>query len=528
MNGKITKAAAFLCAFIILFASACKEEEMPPFFALNSVDTPAAVASDEKVNRYNADYTDSFTPSTEYGKLIPFVGDVLIYKSADAENTETVTKPVYGLCTASGAVVVDPVYDNVFVHSLNGITLYEILIGSDSRDLAEKRLLIPDDGSWLTELSKEQRVSEISGNGLFAIECDRQIKQKKKKVIVTFYEFYTFGGEFSFEFDKNLTKAADTKFVLGSYFDELLDVNVTITTETVEKDEDGKDVKVVTEEKYGYYVDLSGKPAFEEKEFEFFKVEPFYNGLAVVVTKDGKYGVLKSDGEYFLEPQFNVINRNSFEGYFACGTDGYFSIIKNDGAEVTKIYCENADIDVLGTEKLIYKKTLKYSGKTEFFTINPEGAFICKETGRFPDANAGKQGIFTCSYSGVTDIFGTDGKSFAQFTDFGKLCGVFGNSIVVEGKSSGVWVVDRQSGHKSERIEGKFVAAHGDGNYIVVKNGDKYSVYSLGEKALTVNNADGAYALGGILSVVADGYVTLYGTKYQVLSRCFSQTEVLR
>lgn len=517
-NAKVSLLAVFV-GVVMLLCSACGEE-LPPFLELSSVEAPISTASTERINRYNKHYTASFTPSSEYGELAPFVGGVLEYGAAEAE---TVKKPVYGLCTVSGAVVVDPVFDNVITHKLNGITIYEILVGSDKRELAEKRLLIPSNGSWMLEIPVTQRVSNISGNGLFAVERDKTVKRNRKKVTITYYDFYSFDGELAFTFDKKMTEAADKKFSLGGFNDELMNVNVTVITETVEKDEEGKDITVTNEDFYAYFVGLSGKKAFEK--LELLKAEPFYDGLAVVQSKDGKYGVLKSDGTFLIEPQYNIINRNENEEMFACGTDDYFAIIKNNGDEITKIFCENANIEIIGTENLVYKKTLKYSGKTEFFTLGSNSAFICKETGQFPDAESGKFGIFTCTYSGVTDVFDKSGDSFAQFTDFGKLCGVWGSLAVVEGKNGGVWTLNIENGEKSDRIDGYFTGI-ANGRYAVVLNNGKYSVYDFSEKVFIAENADFVAESNGVLSAADGGYITLYNPQLSILARYGCETEV--
>ncbi len=510
---------AVVVGIVMLFCSACGEDSKK-FIELSSVKAPTLTVSTEKINRYNPNYTDSFAPSSEYGELAPFVGGVLEYNAAEVGG---VKKPVYGLCTVSGAVVVDPVYDNVITHKLKGITIYEILVGSDKRELAEKRLLIPSNGSWMLEIPATQRVSNISGDGLFAIERDRKLWRNHKRVTFTYYDFYSFDGKLIFTFDKKLTQATDKKFSLGNFGDKYMNVNVVKTIETVEKNEEGKNVTVKTEETYAYFVGVTGKTAF--KNLEFLKAEPFYDGLAVVQCKDGKYGVLKSDGTFFIEPKYNIINRNPSEGLFACGIDSYFVILKNNGDEVTKIHCENANIEIIGTENLIYKKTLKYSGKTEFFAVNPEGAFVCKETGQFPDANSGKYGIFTCTYSGVTDIFNKSGDSFAQFTDFGKLCGVWKSLAVVEGKNGGVWILNVENGEKSDRINGKFTGI-ANSRYAVVSNDGRYFVYDFANKVFIAENAESAFDSNGILSVAEGGYVTLYDCDLKILARYGCETEV--
>lgn len=524
---RIKRIFAVLILCVMLFtASACKDEAVP-FLKLSSVPSVTVGASTETVKRFFEHYNDTFATSDEYGQLVPFVGDVLEYK---AEGKDSVKLPVYGLSTLDGRIVVDPVYDNVIKHELLGGTLYELLQGSANPELATTRRLITSDGRFMLELSEKQSVSEISGTECFAIARKGYIWRKRKKVNLIYYDFYNYEFKKLFTFDQKITEGVGTTFTLGNYVDGIAPVNVTITTETVEKDEQGADVTVKTTETYGYFMDKEGKPLF--KKLKFLEVEGFCNDVAVVKDEKGLYGVLKADGKYLLKPEYSIINYNQAEGYFALGCEGYFLITDTKGEAIAKAFCENANIEVIGTESIIYKKTLKYSGKTEFFSATTGDAFTCKETGRFPDANSGEHGLFTCTYGSVTDIFGSDGVSVAEVTDFDEIYGVWGDYCVLSGRNgSKTAVVDLKQGTTTEWIDAKFVNAF-DGKYLVLLKEGKYSLYNIatGEYELTDNDSMTVAELDGVtrLNTVGDGYFTVYGENMSVLMRCRSDSEVAK
>ncbi len=510
---------------------ACADEQLP-FLQLSDVPTFTVTPTSETVRRYNTDFTDTFVPSEDYGTLVPFVGDIYDYTSVDESSEEQITAPIYGLCTLSGAIVVDPVYNGIITHDLKGGTLYELITGAVDPSFAEKRLLIPSDGSWMMELTAKESVSKVSGAECFIVERQKTVRRNKKKVTLTYYDFYSYDSKSLFTFDKKLSEAENTTFVLGDFCDSLAAVNVAVTTETTEKGQDGKDVIVKSVENYGYFINTEGEQAFKNQEYS--KVEDFCDGLAVVCDKEGLYGILKADGEFLFEPQFKVINRNATEGYFACGMQGYFIIVNNNGDTVSKVSCENADISVLGTDRIIYKKTLKFTGKTEFFSCVTGGAFVCTETGQFPDPESGEYGLFTCSYSGVTDVFLSDGNSIAQFNNFGHIAGVWGKYAVIVSKNGDkTAILDIENGIKTDWIDAEFSGEVFDnGKYVVLNNGGKYSLYNVETPAWELENCEfiKVIAVNDVmrLNAVCDGFVSLYGPAMDVLMRYQSQTEVAR
>ncbi len=515
-----------VCLFLTV---SCKGKKQPTFLQLSETPYVTVTPTSEVVKRYNDEFTDTFVPSDDYGTLVPFVGEFYQYKSDEQSSDMTISLPAYGLCTVDGAIVVDPVYDGVITHTLKGGVLYELLIGSDDASLAQKRLLIPSDGRWVTELSANNSVSKLSSEDFYILERTRTVRRNKKKEKLVYYDFYSYESKFLFTFDKKLTFAENTSFTIGEFDDSFAPVNVAVTTETTEKGPDGKNVVKKEVETKGYFINKKGKQVFKNE--EFLKVEAFYNGLAVVCNKEGLYGVIKSNGKYLIKPQYNIINRNTTEGYFACGLDSYFLILDANGITVSKIPCENADIEVIGTEKLIYKKTLKYTGKTEFFSCVTGGAFVCTETGQFPDPDSGKNGLFSCTYSGVTDIFKSDGNSVAQFNDFGRIAGVWGDiAVIVSKNGSKTAVLNIKSGEKSDWIDASFSGQVFNGKYVVLKSEQNYMLYNgllnefetqTADFITTFETFDNSY-----LSVTDGGFVTLFMSDMSILMRYRYKTEV--
>lgn len=125
-------------------------------------DTPAP-------ERWYDDYTDSFIPSDGYGELIPYRGK------------GTYLRPRYGLCTADGIIVTDPIYTGITdidgeYYLLEkpddyGKTVYRNVYDIDFSYSAPpfEGTLIPCDGSWATVLCEYSTLIEYVGSGVFYV-----------------------------------------------------------------------------------------------------------------------------------------------------------------------------------------------------------------------------------------------------------------------------------------------------------------------------------------------------------------------
>lgn len=91
-----------LCSvlFVLLLLSSCA----PHSFSLKEIkDLEPYSDKIDNLYRFYPDFVDSFIPSDDYGKVYPYIGT-----TADIPHYGNV--PIYGLCTADGGIVCDPVY----------------------------------------------------------------------------------------------------------------------------------------------------------------------------------------------------------------------------------------------------------------------------------------------------------------------------------------------------------------------------------------------------------------------------------
>lgn len=100
--------------------------------------------------RYHGDYTDHLLPRPDYGPLVPFAG-----QGYTSEWGETIY--AYGLATAEGKVVVDPVYTNVrdlecYDYEAEAYILLPVLVLTTAANSEAVRYSVAArDGSWVLE-----------------------------------------------------------------------------------------------------------------------------------------------------------------------------------------------------------------------------------------------------------------------------------------------------------------------------------------------------------------------------------------
>ncbi len=108
----------------------------------------------EKYYRFYADYTDAFIPSDDYGAVYPFIGQTYQFGSYFG------TTCFFGLCTADGRIVCDPVYRYYDSLRLGEHLFYIMIIPGVAPDLdsphahrgQDRFLLIRSDGRYCRTL----------------------------------------------------------------------------------------------------------------------------------------------------------------------------------------------------------------------------------------------------------------------------------------------------------------------------------------------------------------------------------------
>ena len=488
-----------------------------PFFMLKVLPDEVSLPNQgEKVQRINPSFTDTLVPSDEYGKLIPYIGGYYQYKSTGVGESKVLYAPVYGLSTADGRTVTDPVYDSVRIYAMSGTGyIYELVTGSDgSEPSLGRHWLASEDGTWIFEIPTGSRLTDNIGGGMVMLE---RIRTVRKKTFV-YQDFYDYSGNFVFTFDKAMAEDENTSYTIGRFADGLAPVN-TVVAEPAEDSEEAEPEKTVS----AFYIDVSGKKTYEG----FIYCGEFHGGYAVVADKDGKYGVINTNGEYLINPEYRAINYNYEKGYFACGAQGYFDILDMTGVQVKRVLCDRGNVEVLGFDTMIYKRTNSSTGRSEYFYADTDVPFTCEETGQFPDETGNLGGLYVCSYSGSANIFDESGKTVTVLDDFGSLVCKYGDYIMaVNSNGTKTAVISLGSGKATGWINMSFEdrQAFAD-RYIVLKSQSKdkpvYSLYDIETGTFVYENCDrietAVTASDEYLLVLKDGKTAVYDMKFNTV-----------
>lgn len=482
-----------LTLILCLFSSCSiftEDDNTATFFMLK--DLPKHASTENGVVYYdsNSVYTDKLVASKDYGEIMPFLGGYYKYdyvpeskdkdKNNETSTHESVYLPLYGLCTVSGKVIVNPVYTSVEKHMLdNGDYIYELVTGADATAKnSGKHYLASSTGSWVVELSVRSTFEGLSGNDRIIVKRMRVKNGKEYK----YHDFYNYNGVRMMIFGQDLAEIKDSDYTIGNFTEGL--APVTITT----KGENGKEDTVVS-----YYVNIVGNRV---SDVNYRYCGEFYKGLAIVVTEDGKYGVIKPNGEYLFEPTYRIINFNKEKEIFTCSNDGYFTVNDITGKEIRTVLCDKGNVEILNSNKMIYKKTNSATGRSEYFISEGDKPFVCKKTGQFPDENSGQNGVFWCSYSNITEIFDENGETIADYTDFGSVNMVVGNlAVVVNSKSNAISILNLSTKEKTDWISGSLTGKTLlNGRYIILsenKDGKPlYSIYDIENFKFTKEKCD--------------------------------------
>ncbi len=484
------------------------------YFKLKNDPIVSATADGFVLTRFNKEYTDSLKPLETYGELLPFVGDFVEYKSTKEGSDKLLKLPKYGLCNSQGAVVVDAVYDAVKKHRTDeGSFVYELIKGSDGSDVFKgERYLTASDGSWGFTIPNNCAFRSVGADRVI-LERTRTVKNVK----YTYLDFYDFKGKRRFIFERTLAEDVNTNYTIGAFSDGLAPVNVTVT-----------DPENKAKKSYAYYIDYRGKKYYEK----FISCSEFEKGYAVVQAENGLFGVIDTKGEWFFEPQYRLINYNSEKGYFACAKDGYFHIINMEKNNIKSILCDKGSIEIINSERLIYKKTNFDTGRAEYFYIENDKPFSCTETGQFPDSDVSLGGLFVCTYTGTGTIFNEDGENIVSIGDFGEMADRISNTVIVTDKNDKrVCFVTVSNKQRTDWIKYHYTRQSIGGRYIVLQNpsNSKYGLYDLYSNEFCFENCDfitvSESGKTQLLSVFSDGRAMVFDSSLKPLMNTLQQIQ---
>lgn len=517
---KYIKSMAFVLVLVLFLATiGCKNvtsesasSEQPPFFLLN--ETQVIFDDDNQSSEIFERIYDNTRPfitiSHDYGEIVPYVAKYCIYKSDDKNAKGDLYLPIYGFMTLDGKIITDAVFDGVRKHQLDDdLFFYEVAIGGNAVTNEGQRFLLSGSGKWMFDIPKSKTYTGVCGGGFFMLE---QVK-KVNGVDCYYHDFYDYNGKYKFTFDKAITEQENTTHSIGRFSDGYAPVTVSV--------KDPKTSEITTT---CYYIDTNGNKA-ELPEFKY--CGEFNNGYAIVKNEQSLYGVINTKGEYFIAPEFDVLKYYDQFGLFLCGFEGGYRIIDKTGT-LKKMVFAYGTVELVSAEPLIYKNTNKHTGKTEYFYAETGEPFICKGTGQFADEETAFDGLYACSYGGVTSIFNNDGKVVCEAKNFGLVAAKLDNGLVLVDKTGlKTATVLYEKTPKTLWMDFVFTGKTFANRYVVLKAYvdlvPRYYLYDPETQKFIYENCDFIDVYGGsseeLLTVVQNADMTVYDVGFsKVLS----------
>lgn len=512
---KIIKLLA-LCFSAAVFLSSCGEPETVPvdtenpFFELKTM--PEIVFSDEVISvpaRVKENYVTYFSSSSEYGRIVPFISYYGYFEGAKPKKGEAPTGffPFYGFMTAEGKIICDAVYNSVTrFDNGDGRAVYEMCLGTDADTTsAGTRYLVSDTGSWVIKLARGCRLQNVSG-GIVAVE---RVKTVSKELSISYIDLYNIdNGRSVGTVDPSIAESPNVTYTLGSFSNGLAPINI----ETFDPESKTSSYKAC-------YIDTQNRHVLDSYSY----CGEFTDGFAVVADDEGKYGVMKPDGKFFIDPQYISITYDSLHKFFICREEGYTSVLDMDKKLVKKIYTESGTVRICDSETLVYEKISNTTDKREFFILSDNSPFICKDTGQMPDPGSGAGGYFWCSYNGSTTVFDSTGSTFVRMKGIGDIIFVTENAIVMTNDDgTKTAVINRNSPGDADWTEKSLIGRAGEnGRYIILKykqlEKDVYCVFDTVEMTAAIDGKNYIEAFGNMMSSVSDsGYEVYDGTMQKV------------
>lgn len=505
---KITRILALLFSAILFLSSCGEPETVPvdtenPFFELKTMPEIAFDNAGLTIPaRVKENYVTYFTASSDYGKVVPFVTYYGYFVGAKPKKGEAPTGnfPFYGFMTADGRVICDAVYNAVTeFDNGDGRAVYEMCLGTDRDTTAVgTRYVVSSTGSWIIKLAKGCKVVNASG-GIVAVEREKKVN---KELSIYYTDLYNIdNGRMVGTVDTSIAEAPNVTYKLGNFASGLAPINI----ETF-------DPETKTSTYKACYIDTQNRHVLDSYSF----CGEFTDDLAIVVDADGKYGVLKPDGKYFIDPIYNGITYDSLHKYFVCLDAGYIYVLNMDKKQIKKVFSESGTIRFCDCDTPIYEKIFGKTDKREFFVSETNSPFICKDTGQMPDPGSGVGGFFWCSYNGSTTVFDSTGATFVRIKGIGDINFVTDTAVVMtddDGKRTAV--IGRASPDGAEWMEKSLIGRAGtDGRYIILmcqeSGKNSYSVYDTVGMCTVLDGKNYIAAFGNMLSAVSDSGYEVY------------------
>lgn len=259
----------------------------------------------------------------------------------------------YGFINIKTGDVIDAVYETAydFSEGLAGVAKDGLL---GFIDTSGKVVIEPQYGTKGLNYFKEGKCyvrNSDNGKGYYIDKNGNRVFDK------------TFGYGMPFYENRAFVKENENWYIINENGDFAFDMPLGTYNETVPgKFTDGK-ATVVVDNKYGV-IDSDGNYVIYPDFDELLTL----SGGCVVFKKDGKYGYMKADGKIIIEPVYDYLS-NFKNGIAVFGFKDKHGVVKSDGTEI--LAAEYKRIDVLDNGLV---KVTKDDNK--FFYINSDGKTV--------------------------------------------------------------------------------------------------------------------------------------------------------
>ncbi len=349
-----------------------------PVFMLESLPEIGEFSQKNLYKRWYEEYTDELRPRSDYGELIPFIGDCRYYEETEyySDRPYGFYSSRYGLMTTDGKIVVDAVYEDVNEMEIDGEIYYTLT----------KSIPYETEDGWYNSVT-ETTVAKRDGSRAFNVSGYTYMGSNGRIVAS--------GGEYGenltvYDYSGNLIFKIPSDYnVIGGYQDGLLCAT-----------------NYNLEYPHTNVYDVDGNVAFEvDGEVR----ESFSNGYAVIgilmdtVDYNYRYGIIDTKGSWAVRPIYEDIQPLEGTGFSVTGF-GKTEILDENLKSIRKTDKKENWYEVVGNR-------LVYHINGYYFDALTDEPIVCK-----------KNGLQATNILFETDRFYVkDGSSFYIFDTDGKL-----------------------------------------------------------------------------------------------------------
>lgn len=277
-----------------------QSSDAAPYFMLNKLPDIGGYVDDTICNRRYPETRENLIPGEDYGKLIPFIGNIRDFHLVDFQTgawlNETVAITKYGLMNLQGEIIVDAVYDGFEITMTKDndylISLYQI----DGNDSFTKRLLCNSDGSWVMEINADLSCCLGAWSNGYVIVTDHSKINYEAGTGGPIVTFYDLEGNAKFHFnncDVNSYEGFCDGYMIVQFYSDYFEY----TSQSV-------------------FIDTSGKISFPE----IHPCSNFVKGKAPAQAENGLFGLFSVQGNWLIEPIYQDLY---LSGNYYIASNGY-------------------------------------------------------------------------------------------------------------------------------------------------------------------------------------------------------------